>query len=225
MSISGINRPHTHSNDHWTAETVRQVAMLLPDTDAETSRSAVVIGNGMMPYLLPLIRPDLLVLTDINPLPPAYTLGEIRLVAQANSIDEFRSERTEEYDSKPYGSFDFSREFKRARKAGLASATGFAALKKAAQHVEVKTVIGDLTERATASQVRDALEGTQPVFINLTNVASALRTHGPLSSKKRGWSQTKKFLDRIGIPDDAVVVDSDEHLLHPRAFKRHSYRV
>jgi hypothetical protein len=218
-------RPYTHSNDRWNAEAVHQLSAMLPETDPDEQRSALVIGNGMMPYLLTVVRPDVLVIADSDIRAIAKTKEEIQAAAHFNSLEEYTAWIREDLAGFGNTTFDFDAELRRARRSKLVSSAGFSALKHAAEHVRVSSVCGDITDKETASEIQEALDGTRPIFANLTNVASWLRPYGPFSSKQIGWDKTREFLDAVGMAEDAAIVDSDHSLLRPRVFRKDEYRL
>ena len=230
MFIDGINRSHLTSNDRWTAESVNQLRSAMESLGEVATPTAVVIGNGMMPYLLPVVKPDQLIIVDQDPAVTSINQRWHECVSIADSWEEALWLYTDEIvSSGPHPryqrgknatiDFDALRQFTTAEQAGIAD---LEAVKSRVLGIEIKTVLGDITEPDTATKVAAAVGEGTVTFLNMTNVASWLRPRGVLSPMSAGRQRTKQFIEAIGASDTAVIVDSDKRL-KPAIHRKASY--
>lgn len=217
-----------HCTDLWRKRDIESLRAQLELSSNVDNRSALIVGCGFMPFMLDVIKPDHITFVD-------YHEGVVRSVAQrveamnhAKSWLEYTEIVKQDLDEHPNRLNGFNTEIAKAAKLGLLHQK-YDKVRKIAERATIATIIGDITTDSTALEVAESLEGTVPIFVNLTNVASHIerqkRKMGQRKDMQVAWDITKRFMDIAGVPNEAIVADSDDFLLNTKIYRRSEYRV
>jgi len=225
--MSEINAWHFNS-DRWKRKDIDTLRQSIEPTRSLENRSALIIGSGFMPFLLGVVAPKYITFVDYHESVVQGVSSRIDAIQHAQSWNEYIEQMRSRLEPTPSHFTAFEAEVHTASHLGLLHQS-YGAVRSLAQEVHISLVAGDITDHATANKVAGSLDGTTPVFVNLTNVATHIAEGNNIWQRRRNlpgaWQQTAQFMDSAGVPPGAVVVDSDDGLVRPHVFTRETYRV